>query len=153
MKFSYYFKENLLVANLKTRKIFKLLDVKKLDESHFGVKAISPTRKIEMFIIESKDIKHFRFYRKQRIGQRIVEFEEIYALLNEMTVAGVYGDSPNTSQFSSDWYAPNDARNVWGSMPAKVQRRDLKKMESFTKYKKKKSTKKKSASKKRKTQL
>lgn len=154
MKFSYYFKENILAYKLDTKEVYKVVGVKQLKESNYKLNIINSKKKNESIFLEKKDIKKFKFFKTKRMGKKTIQFEEVLSLLVENDSGTAFGDisgSGEHGQFSSDWYAPNDARNLYGNSPLKMQRRDLSKMEKLalnTRKKKKRKKKQKNAKKK-----
>jgi hypothetical protein len=152
MRFSTYFKEHLLAYDIENKISYKIMEAKQINKNSYLLTVIDRKRKLTTLTLEKSDIKKFKFIKRKHVGRTIIEFEEILCLLNETTTVGAaFGASATTpDQFSSDWYAPNDARNVWGGMPAKVQKRNLKGIESFTKTRKKKNKAKKKKNKSKK---
>lgn len=140
--FKRLFKNDILFSEKKENKFKLILNLESSDNS---IIISYLDGKIKSKIqIDKKNIDRYKFIMK---NDRL--FYEKYTkvtpdfIINEMdtAVAGVGGTAD--SQFSGDFYAPNDARNIFGTKNKKmpiVRRNKI--TDTFTKTKKKKKTKK-----------
>jgi len=123
--------------------VFKICNIQHVD-NHYIIECVDNKKNFYQIqynesihkLYENKLLKPFNDIKKYFIKEEISTGD-----------AGVGGTG---GQFSGDFYAPGDARNLYGGIPPKIQKRNLWGMENTVLKKKRKKIKKKNA-KKRKT--
>lgn len=132
------------IEDKKSRDKFKIEKITKKEDVYI-VEGFNQYNKRTELEITKTNISNFLF----RENLKIVEPKKIYQQFLEdaggggMSTASANVGGTGDSAFSGDFYAPDDARNLYGAYPAKPMKRDLFKTYEVKKKKKKRKIKKK----------
>jgi len=150
LNFKQLFNEDLLFSKKGEHKYKQVISLEKSDNNYIISYIDSKVKK--KINLNEKSLNNYNFIQKTKnLFWKKYNKVDVSKLIKEMTTgdAGVGGTS--VDQFSDDFYAPDDARNIFGTTNKKmpVIRRN-KITDTLTKTTKKKNKKKKSSGKKQK---
>lgn len=143
MRFNLFYYKKFFLQEKSER--FKIKDIKKQDDSYI-FEVVSQTNEPCEIIYNEKIHKLYE-------NRYLKPFDYIKSFFVEDAGMGTadVGLGNTGTQFSGDTYAPGDARNLYGGLPARVQRRNLKGMENlFLKKRKKRNARRKNRKKNKK---